>query len=267
LCEAVADDPALPRPSLAALALITIFCATSASGETVQKGDLRVAFSGQFAPHVLPRRGAAPISVAMGGRISTTNGKTPPQLRRISIAINRNGRLDALGLPLCSLDEVQPSTNRGALEACGSSLVGEGSFSANVKLAQQAPFPSRGKVLAFAGREGGRPVILAHVYGTDPVPTSYTLPFVVRESSGRYGTELVASLPQVTADWGFITGIELRLRRRFVYRGKRRSYLSAGCPAPHGFAGAVFPLARVTFTFGHGVSVGSVLNRACKARG
>jgi hypothetical protein len=246
--------------------VLAIVCATSAAGETVGRGELRVAFSGKFAPHALPRNGTAPISVAIGGHISTADGKAPPQLRRITLAINRSGRLSDIGLPLCRLDEIQPSTDRGALEACRGSLVGTGVFSANVELPQQAPFPSRGKVLAFAGREDGKPVILAHVYGTDPVPTSYTLPFVVRESGGTYGTVLTASLPQVTADWGFVTGIDLRLSRRFTYRGRRRSYLSAGCPAPRGFPGAVFPLARATFVFARGIALASVLNRACKAR-
>jgi len=253
------------RALLGALVLLAAL-AGATHGETVQKGHLRVAFSGQFAPHALPRQGTAPISVAIGGRIATSDGKAPPQLRRIQIAINRSGRLSAAGLPVCRLDDVQPSTNRGALAACRDSLVGEGNFSANVELPQQAPFPSQGKVLAFAGREHGRPVILAHVYGTDPVPTSYTLPFEIRRSAGTYGTVLTASLPQVTSDWGFVTGLDLRLNRRFSHRGERRSYLSAGCPAPAGFPGAVFPLARASFAFAQGTTIASVLSRACKAR-
>jgi hypothetical protein len=248
----------------AALALLVAGCAL-ASAETVQKGHLRAVFSGEFAPHALPRHGAAPIAVAIGGQITTTDGKPPPQLRRIEIEINRSGKLSAAGLPVCLLGDIQPSTNRGALDACRGSLVGEGSFSANVALPQQAPFPSRGKVLAFAGREHGQPVVLAHVYGTDPIPTSYTLPFAIAEPGGTYGTVLTASLPQVTSDWGFVTGIDLRLNRRFSYRGKRRSYVSAGCPAPRGFPGASFPLARASFVFAHGTTLRSVLNRACKA--
>ena len=72
-------------------------------------------------------------------------------LQRIELAINRRGQLRTAGVPTCRLAEIQPSTNRGALEACRPSLVGEGTFTANVELPQQAPFPSRGKVLAFVG--------------------------------------------------------------------------------------------------------------------
>jgi len=252
-------------PAIALVLLVTVLA--PAQAETVQKGHLRVAFSGAFAPTSLPRQGTAPISVAIGGRITTSDGKAPPQLRRIELAINRSGRLSMTGLPSCRLDDVQPSTNAGALEACRRSLVGEGSFSANVELPEQAPFPSNGKVLAFAGSEGGHPVILAHVYGTDPIPTSYTLPFRIGGGRGEFGTVLSASLPQVTSDWGFVTGIQLRLNRQFTYRGHRRSFLSAGCPAPAGFPGATFPLVRASFAFTGGPTVSSVLSRSCRARG
>lgn len=254
----------------AAALLVAAFAAAlvaTASGETVRKGPLRVAFSGAFAPTALPRQGMAPISVAIGGRISTSDGKAPPQLRRIELEINRSGRLSTAGLPSCRLDQIQPSTNAGALEVCRASLVGEGSFTANVDLPEQAPFPSRGKVLAFAGHEGGHPVILAHVYGTDPIPTSYTLPFRIGGAKGAYGTVLTASLPQVTSDWGFVTGIQLNLNRRFSYHGEARSFLSAGCPAPAGFPGAAFSLMRASFAFTGGPTVSSVLRRSCQVRG
>jgi hypothetical protein len=258
---------AAPLRLLATALALVAAAGALANAEVVQKGDLRVSFQGQFSPHALPRQGTVPIAVAIGGRISTTDGAPPPQLRRITIEINRSGQLSAAGLPVCDLKDIQPSTNRGALAACGDSLVGTGSFSANVELPEQAPFPSNGKVLAFAGREGGRPVILAHVYGTEPIPTSYTLPFQIGTARGDFGTVLTASLPQVTSDWGFVTGIDLRLNRRFSFRGKRRSYLSAGCPAPAGFPGVSFPLVRASFAFARGTTLTSVLSRSCKVSG
>ncbi len=254
------------RPAALLCALLLVLAAGAiAEAETVRKGALQVAFKGSLSPQALPREGTAPISVAVGGRVSTTDGSSPPQLRRVEIAINRNGRLDHRGLPACELDRIQPSTNQGALGACRRSLVGEGSFSAEVKLPQQAPFPSQGRVLAFNGRVDGRPVIFAHVYGTEPVPTSYTLTMEIRRTPGTFGTRLTISLPEVTSDVGFVTGIELNLERSFTYRGKRHSFLSAGCPAPKGFPGAVFPLARISFDFAGRKPLGSTLNRSCRA--
>jgi hypothetical protein len=204
----------------------------------------------------------------VGGTIASTKaGKTPPQLQRIEISINRHGHLEPKGLPICEVDDIQPSTTAKALEACRGSLIGEGRFSAKVLLPEQAPFPSTGKIFAFNGAYKGKPAILAHVYGTDPVPTSYTIPFVVSQAKGTYGTVLSASLPQVTSEWGYVTGLQMTLGRTFSFHGQRRSYLSAGCPAPKGFPGAVFPFARASFAFGGHKTLTSVLTRSCGVRG
>lgn len=246
-------------------ALLALGLATLAQAEIKQQGDLRISFDGELTPHALPRTGSAPVKVAVGAKIAATNGATPPQLRRISIAINRNGHFTPAGLPICSLKEIQPSTTADALKACRRSLVGEGSFSAKVLLPQQAPFPSQGKVFAFNGTFNGAPAVLAHVYGTNPVPTSYTIPFAISPTKGTYGTVLSASLPQVTSDWGYVTGLQMTLGRTFTYRGHKRSYLSAACPAPKGISLASFPFARARFDFGKR-TVTSTLTRSCKVK-
>lgn len=232
-----------------------------------QRRGVRVSFDGKLTPHVLPRHGTAPVGIVVDAQIGATGGEDPPQLRRITIAINRNGHFSSKGLPACRVDQIQPSSTDGALAACRGSLVGEGRFSANVKLPQQSPFPSAGKVLAFNGKVNGRPAILAHIYGTEPAPTSTVLPFLLRQGRGTYGTTLEASLPQATGSWGYVTGLRMSLRRRFSYRGHSRSFLSAGCPAPAGFPSAAFPLAKTSFAFAGNLTLDAVLTRTCRARG
>jgi DNA-binding beta-propeller fold protein YncE len=232
-----------------------------------QSRGVRVGFDGKLTPHVLPRHGTAPVGIAVDARISATGGEDPPQLRRIAIAINRNGRFTAKGLPACRIGQIQPSTTDGALAACRGALVGEGHFTANVKLPEQSPFPSAGKVLAFNGKVNGKPAILVHIYGTHPAPTSTVLPFLLRKGHGTYGTTLEASLPQATGSWGYVTGLRMSLQRRFTYRGHSRSFLSAGCPAPAGFPSAAFPLAKTSFAFAGNLTLDAVLNRTCRARG
>lgn len=241
--------------------------AVSAGGEVVQQRGVRVTFDGSISPTALPRKGSAPIAVSVGGRISGKKQKEPPQLRRVEIAINANGRIDPNGLPTCRIDQIQPSTTAKAMAACGPAKVGEGVFLADVIIPQQSPFPSRGKVTVFNGRENGRPVMFAHVYGTQPVPTSYTLPLRIKKTKGTFGTVLRADLPQVTSDIAFVTGIELKLNRTFRRHGKRQGYVSSGCPAPRGFSGASFPLARATFAFAGGLKLGTTLIRNCRATG
>jgi hypothetical protein len=253
--------------TLAAVFALLLLLVPLCFAEITQKQDVRVSVEGKITPKALPRSGSAPIAVSISGRIASSLPGGPPQLKTLTIAINHNGRLDARGLPRCRLRHIQPSTSADALASCRSSLVGEGSFSANVQLPQQSPFPSNGRVLAFNGKLGGRPAILAHIYGTKPVPTSYVLPFLIRSAHGTYGTILEASLPQVTGSWGFVTGIAITLDRTFTFRGRKHSYFSSGCPAARGFPGATFPLARTTFAFDGGLNLTSTLTRSCTVRG
>ena len=251
----------------ALVALVTLALSGAlAQANIVQKGTLRVNFDGNLTPHALPREGSGPVRVAVGAKIFTTDGSNPPQLRQISIAINHEGHFNPQGLPVCQLNQIQPSTTAESLRACRASLVGQGNFSAKVLLPEEAPFPSNGKVYAFNGTYNGRPAILAHVYGTNPIPTSYTIPFVVSSSGGTYGTTLNASLPRVTSEWGYVTGLSMTLGRTFSSHGKRRSYLSAGCPAPKGLSVVPFPLAKASFAF-PGKTLTSILTHTCRARG
>jgi hypothetical protein len=246
--------------------LLALLLAVPALGEVIQRGGVRVSVSGHLAPRRLPRHRVVPVAVTIGGRIAPAEGGVLPQLRRLAIAINGHGLLDRVGLPLCRRVDIQPASTRDARLSCGPALIGTGSFSSDVRLPDQSPFPSRGRVLAFNGRYRGHPAILAHIYGTVPTPTSYVLPFLIQRGHGAYGTLLTASLPDVTGDWGFVTGLRLTLSRRFRYRGRPRSYLSASCPAPSGVSIAPFPLARTTFAFAGGLRLTQALSRSCTVR-
>ena len=258
---------AAPAAALLLAFLSALLLAQRSEAEVAQVGNLRVSFQGRIAPHALPRTGTAPVAVSLAGKIETTDGQKPPQLRTIAMAINRNGRLDYRGLPRCGYRQIQPASTSEARQACGRSLVGTGTFEANVALPDQSPFPSNGRVLAFNGALHGRPVIYAHIYGTEPLPQSFVLPFEIRRAAGDYGTRLLARLPRVAAEWGFVSGVSLTLKRSFSYRGKRRSYLSAGCPAPRGFGGASFPFAKASFGFEDGRTLRSTMRRSCGVRG
>ena len=216
--------------------------------------------------HSLPRSGSTPVRVSVDSRIATVDDSRPPQLQRITIAINREGRLSSAGLPTCGFERLQPSSTAGALAACRRSLIGEGHFTSKVLLPAQAPYPSNGKLDAFSGTYDGRPAILAHVFGTQPAPTSDTIPLLISRTNGTYRVQLSASLPHIDGEWGYVTGLSMTLGRTFSSHGKRRSYPSATCPAPKGFPGAVFPFARASFAF-PGKTLTSILTRTCRARG
>jgi hypothetical protein len=257
------------RRRFAALAVAVMVCATGATlaqAELSAHGDLFVDFKGGIFPNALPRKARAPISVEFGGTVKTLSGERPPALRGIVLSLNHGGHLDAHGLPLCSRKQIEPSTTRQALQACGPALVGEGYFTAKVAFPEQGSFPSEGRVLAFNAIVDGQRAILAQIYGTNPAPASRIIVFLIAEHGGTFGTTLSGSLPVKLNQYGYLKSISLYLHREFVYRGRRHSYLSANCSAPAGFPGATFPFARASMIFEDGRTLSTVLTRSCKVK-
>jgi hypothetical protein len=238
-----------------------------AQAELSQDGNLRISFGGGFAPRALPRERPAPVTVHIKGAISTTDGSHPPALRRIEIALNREGRLSTQGLPPCSAARLQATSTRTALERCRSSLVGRGHFDADVEFPTVTPFPAAGTMLAFYGRGDGAPVLLLHLYGTAPVRTTFVLPLKIsHRPRGRFGTILSGEIPILAGGVGSVTEIDLEIGRNYRFHGQRRSFISARCAAPAGFPGTVFSLARGSFFFVGGKQIDTTLSRDCRVR-
>jgi hypothetical protein len=247
-------------------ALCLLASGSLASAEVTQEGNLRVSFTGGIAPNALPRQGAAPVKVSFGGDIKTIDGAQPPQLRTISLAINRAGKLDYRGLPACHYHQIHPASTAEAIKTCPDSVIGTGTFSAHVALPEQSPFPSAGEVTAFNGSFHGRHVVFVHVYGTTPLPQSQVITFEIGRTSGTYRTTLTGELPQVAAEWGYVSGLSLTLGRIFKYKGRRHALFTAGCPAPSGFNAVNFSFAKAQFGFEDGRQLGVTMTRVCHAK-
>lgn len=237
------------------------------SAAIVRQGNLQLKLRGGISPTRLPREGAAPVSVSVASEITTTDDSLPPALRTIEIEVDRHGRLETTGLPLCHVPQIHPASTTRALAACRRSLVGSGSFSVDVVLANQEPYATRGRLLLFNGTYDHRHALLGQIYSAHPFASSFVIPFFVdHRRKGRYGLALTAKLPEALISWGRVTGLEMKLERDYTYRGSRRSFISAGCPAPKGFGGAVFALARTSFGFAGGRRLGEVLTSHCGVR-
>lgn len=258
------------KRALVAFGLVTLI-ALSLSGltqaEVARKGDITVSFHGDMAPLKLPRTGAAPVSVQLGGKIKSSDPANPPVLERIVLDINRHGELQTKGLPTCSLAKLQSISSAGARKACSGALIGHGNVTSRVTLPGQGPFASNGPLLAFNGVSKGRPAIFAQVATGAPLPLTYVIVFEVTKTKGTFGTRLTGALPPIASSYGYISAFDMSLSRRYSYRGKQMSYAEAGCPAPEGFPAVSFPLAKASYEFTGGRKVQSALVRECKARG
>lgn len=251
---------------LAVLATAAVFGASFANAELVERGNLFVKFAGGIAPTKLPRHVNAPIGVQVDGTVRTLSGERPPALRFISIAINRGGAIDTEGLPVCKRGEIEAASSAQAMAACGDALVGRGRYVAGVTFPEQKALPLQGRVLAFNAVVDGQRGILAHIFGSHPFPNSRTFTFRIHDSQGTFGTVLNATIPKSLNRSGYLKRIVLNLRRDYVYRGRKHSYLSAACGAPSGATIGVFPFVRVGMAFADGRKLASTLIRTCTVR-
>lgn len=249
------------------LVIAVLIGAALASAEITQNGNLRLAFSGRIDPKTLPRTHPAPATVRIAGEIGTADGEKPPQLSKVAIAFNRYGRVTTQGLPICEPGQLEQTNSQTARQNCGGSLVGHGKFKASVDFTGREPVTVSGDMLAFNSQKNGKPAILLHIYGDQPVQLAFVLTFrIVRVNKGTFGTIFVAQIPGLASKLGYVTNVNLTFGRRYTYKGKPRSFLSAKCAVPSGIPGAIFTLARGDFSFNNGQSISLSLARNCWVR-
>lgn len=258
----------MKRGGAIALALVAALAAAAiAQGEVAKQGDVIVAFDGGISPHALPRTGTAPVAVTIDSSFKSAEGADPPpQLKTISIGINRRGKIFDRGLPTCRVRRIQPATINAAKRICGDAIVGSGHVQVRIHLTNQAPFTFKGPMLVFhAKRSGGDRRLLAQVYGRKP-PSAFVLNFKIVEEPGEFGTVIKTTLPHSASEWAYVTRFDMKLRRTYTYQGKKHSYVNAGCAAPPGFPGAVYAFAQATFGFAEGERVETTLVRDCTVK-
>jgi hypothetical protein len=251
--------------TLTALVLIAALAGGPARGEQAQKGNVVISLDGGLSPLALPRDRAAPISVHLEAGLRTSNRAPLPRVGKVELSLAGRGVITSRGLPTCSLRRLRDTLTDQALSNCGGALVGRGRMLAQVQLPLQRPFMVDTRLLAFNALVHGSPAVILHAVSARP-PTSVILPFVIHPRRGRLGTALVAHLSRSLGPWPRFARFEVTLWRRYSYRGQRRSYLSASCPAARRSPTGFFTLARARFTLTDGRNLTTSITRSCRAR-
>lgn len=216
---------------VAALALI-FTAAAAGKPERRCAGNICVADDGGIAPSKLPRRGTAPVTAWLHGKIDTRDGSHPPALESIQMDIEKTIEIDAVGLPACRARQIEARSTAAAKRTCGSAIVGSGTAEVEVAFPEQTPFRSTGPVLLFNGGVKGRTTtVLLHAYVNVPAPTAIvTKSTVTRIDNGRYGLRIAAQIPKIAGGAGSVTEFKLKVGRKYTYKGKKKSLLAASCP-------------------------------------
>jgi hypothetical protein len=218
----------------AALAMVAAGAAVGDRGTRQEHcvGALCVGDNGGISPTTLPKHGSAPVTARIEGEIKTRDGSYPPALQDLEADIDHTIKVDAVGLPTCRKSQLEATSSAVAKKVCGDALVGSGTTEVEVAFPEQAPFRSTGPLLLFnGGVHGATTTVFLHAYVDVPAPTAVIVRATVsRIHKGRFGLRLKAHVPEVAGGAGSATAFDLKIGRRYTYKGRKKSFLTAGCP-------------------------------------
>src|ERR1700742_4835894 len=126
----------------ALIAVSAVGIATAAGGETpvtVKVGNLEVTANGGFSPTALSKTKQTPNELKASGEVKESDGSHPPAARELIIEGDKNAEVHVKGIPTCTSGKIQATDTAAAEKACKAAIIGEGTTTAQVKFAEQAP--------------------------------------------------------------------------------------------------------------------------------
>jgi hypothetical protein len=246
---------------LVAVAIALFALVGTASALRLRAGDILIIGDGGFSPRTLPKSRDAPIEIHGGGRIDTISGELPPILHKIIFRFDRHGHVETRGLAICTRFRLEYTDVSRARKNCGPSIIGKGFGRAIVKFPDQGPIPAGSPITLFNGpRKNGNPTLFAHAYLDEPVgPVTFIVPIEIRRiSDGRYGYLVEAEIPTIAGGHGHPKSGNIRVEKRWTFKGKKLSYVNARCADGR-------LQAFGTFTFRDGTRLSGTFARTCSA--
>jgi hypothetical protein len=220
--------------ALGALVALTVAGLASAAGNTeeVTVGNLKFKAGGTFSPKSLSKTKQTPIALTAEGKISTTDGTHPPALKEALIETDKNGAVQVKGFPTCKSGQLQSQDTKHAEAICKSAIIGKGTTNVEIAFPESKVVPVSSKLLVFNGGEkGGVVTFYIHAYITVPVPAAIVTTVKIKKiHHGRYGLLSTATIPKIAGGSGSVTSFSLKIDKKYTYKGKKVSVLTAKCP-------------------------------------
>jgi len=238
----------------AMVALVVGGIAVAAKPTVIQVGNLKLTFNGGFSPTALSKTKQTPIKLNVSGKIQTTDGSHPPALKEFILETDKNGGINAKGVPQCKQGKIEATTTAAAEKACKAAIIGKGTTGVEVLFPESAPIPIKSKLLLFnGGIKGGKTTIYIHAFLSNPVAAAIvTTVKVQKHKNGRFGLKSVASVPKIAGGSGSVTNFSLLINEP--------GYLSAKCPDGHIDA-------QGEAVFGDGTRAKGGVTRPCTPKG
>jgi hypothetical protein len=215
----------------AGCALIVVASAL-AKPHVIRAGNLFLKDNGGIFPSRLPRHSQVPISARIDAEIGTVDGSHPAAVKTLNVDFDKSIQVNARGLPFCTEGQLTARSSIDAKKACPDAIVGSGEGEVEVAFPEQKPFAATGPILFFnGGIHGDTTLLFVHTYVSVPAPTAVIVRVkLTRIHRGHYGIHTVVQVPAIAGGAGSVLRFTVNIDRKFTYKGKKESYLTASCP-------------------------------------
>jgi hypothetical protein len=211
---------------------LIVVASALAKPHIIRAGNLFLKDNGGIFPSKLPRHGQTPISARIDAEIGTADGTHPPAVKTLDIDFDKSIQVNAKGLPACKKAQLVARATAAAKKACPDAIVGSGEGEVEVAFPEQAPIVAKGPIVLFnGGVHGATTLLFVHTYVDVPAPTAVIATVkITRIHRGHYGIHTVSQIPAITGGAGSVIRFKLTIDRKFIYKGRKESYLTASCP-------------------------------------
>lgn len=213
-------------------------------------------------PKKLPKKTFAPANLEVTTKLTTTAASgVPNPTVNVVIDFDKNATIFTKGIPTCDPAKLQNTSTEVAKQQCGKAEIGKGTAEALLPVGEKV-FPAAQIVTAFNGiPQGGKPVVILHSYGTTPVQTTLVLVGTVEKLNKEgYGPRLNVNVPLIAGGAGALTYFNVKIDKKYKYKGKPVSFLSAKCPSSKKLK------TRSVFTFKDGETSNPTYQQSCKQK-
>jgi hypothetical protein len=239
------------------LALAAVVAASASGDEAVvEVENIVLRADGGFQPQTLPKRRFAPIDFEGHLEISARRGAAPPQLQQALIDFDRDGRLSVAGLPACAPESIAQQGTPEARRTCRGAIVGTGHIAAGIA-SPAGSLTERAALTVFNGPTlATGPSVVLHARTLVPTPETYAILVPIERLHGGFRYRARLELPPIAQGLGALTHIDVKIGRRYRFKGRPRSYVSARC------SDNVLQT-RGSFTFAGGTEISGLVEKFC----
>lgn len=248
--------------ALALIAAIAASVAVAGAPVTGADGNSQ-AIDVKIGPKKLSKTKPTPATLEVTTAVtnSTRPGGVPVPATRVVVDFAKTAKLFTKGLPTCTAGQLQNVSTEVAEQNCKSAIIGKGKAAALLPVGSQV-FTVNQVVTAFNGApKGGKPTVLLHTYGTTPIQTTLVLNGVVSNYNKEgFGPRLDVEVPLIAGGAGALTDFNVKIDKKWKYKGKSVSFISATCPNNKKLK------ARGAFTFKDNEVITALSSQSCKQK-